>query len=204
MSTLATSISSQSFLHFLFFFFTHFENSDALCLSLAAPPARDVFQQLAPGASPVERRGVDDSAAENDGDGEEGSVVDFGRRRLLTILHCCSPLELRPARLFYPPCVSVRPLAKRWSAKGKLARRGGELYVAGKRKMVNKKTPTELDALLLSSSLILLLLSLRFPSTSFSIFTGHPPAGSRRKEGRAGPALLFAQREDCLLGKKSE
>jgi hypothetical protein len=112
--------------------------ANALSLSLAraraALPARDVFQQHAPGTSPVERRGVDDSAAQSGGDDEVSVIVFvvFGRRLFfffinVAILDCRSPLELRPARLFRTPCVSTRPLSKRGAAKGKLARRGGEL-----------------------------------------------------------------------------
>jgi hypothetical protein len=125
--------------HFLSFSSSSFKNSErSLSLSLAraraALPARDVFQQHAPGTSPVERRGVDDSAAQSGGDDEVSVVVFvvFGRRLFfffinVAILDCRSPLELRPARLFRTPCVSTRPLSKRGAAKGKLARRGGEL-----------------------------------------------------------------------------
>ena len=122
--------------HFLFSSFSFRGTATTPCLSALSLSlaARDVIQQHAAGSCPVERRGVDDSAAESGGDDEEerSVLLAFGRRRhRRTILHRRCPLELRPARLFYPPCVSARPLSKRRAAKGKLARRGGEFCVAG-------------------------------------------------------------------------
>ena len=158
------------------FLFVSFENSERCFPSLAAPPARDVIiqQHDAPGASFVERRGVDDSAAQGGGNDEEEvsadviGVVAFGRRRRLfffvvdvAILRCRSPLELRPARLFRTPCVYARPLSKRGTAKGKLARRGGELTrrkaATGEQQQTGDLTPrpTTTDAPFFSSSISL-------------------------------------------------